>query len=64
MTVANIDWKSIGRGALVAAAGAGLAALTSLTTGVDFGPFLGPFVAAALAVASNVLRKYATTEGK
>lgn len=60
----SIDWKSIGRGALVAAAGAGLAALTALTTGVDFGPYAGPFVSAALAVAANVLRKYATTEGK
>jgi hypothetical protein len=53
-------WKSIGRGALVAAAGAALAALTSATAGIDFGPFAGPFVSAALAVVTNVLRKYVT----
>lgn len=57
------QWKSIGIGALMAAAGAGLAALTALTAGIDFGPYIGPFVVAALSVASNVLRKYAT-EGK
>lgn len=57
------QWKSIGRGALVAAGGAVLSVLTTATTGVDFGPFLTPFVAAALAVLTNVVRKY-TTEAK
>ncbi|MGL4464752.1 MAG: hypothetical protein ACRDD1_03230 [Planctomycetia bacterium] len=49
--------KSIGRGALIAFVGAGLAAAAAYLAAVDLGPVYTPFVAAFAAVVVNAARK-------
>lgn len=55
-----VDWRSIGRGAIVALAGAALAYVPMfLNFQYVIGTFdITPFVAAALAVVANILRKF------
>ena len=53
----SIDWLKIGKGALIAAAGAGLTYVTEWASGTDFGDYT-PIVMAALSVAANIFRKY------
>lgn len=52
------QWLSVGRGALVAVSGAALAALAQYAAATDLGPVWGPLLGAALAVLTNVVRKY------
>lgn len=51
---------SVGKGALVAAAGAALAYLMQWASGTDLGPY-GPVVVAGLSVVVNLLRKLSET---
>lgn len=53
----GIDWAKVGRGALVAVAGALLTYGTTFVTGTDFGSYT-PIVVAAWSVVVNVGRKY------
>ena len=53
----GIDWKSVGRGALVAIGGALLTYGTTFVTGTDFGTYT-PLVVATWGVVVNVARKY------
>lgn len=53
------EWASILKGAALAAAGAGLTALTAAMSGADLGIY-GPFIGAVLSVAANFVRKAAT----
>lgn len=55
----SVDWAAIGRGALVALAGAAIVAITQFTDTVDFGQW-APIVSAAAAVLVNALRKFVT----
>jgi len=50
--------KSVLKGAAVAAAGAILTYVSQWATGQDFGPYQ-PIIAAGLAVAANIFRKWA-----
>ena len=52
----SAEWKSIFKGTLVAAVGAGLTYLVQAVGGVDFGTAT-PAVVAGLSVAVNYLRK-------
>jgi hypothetical protein len=55
----NIEkWKSVAKGAAIAAAGAGLAYLTAWSASADIG-LLGPILTAGLSVAVNAVRKWA-----
>lgn len=54
----NIDWQSVAKGAAVAAVGAVLTYASQWATGQDFGPYQ-PIIAAGLAVAANIFRKWA-----
>lgn len=56
ITLSSDNLKSVLIGAGLAGAGAGLTYLSQYVTGIDFGVF-GPLVAAALAVATNYVRK-------
>lgn len=56
----NIDnWKKIGKGALIAGAGAALTYLAQNLTGLDFGQHT-PLVVAVLSVVVNYVRKALT----
>lgn len=52
------ELKSVLKGAAVAAAGAILTYVSQWATGQDFGPWQ-PIIAAGLAVAANIFRKWA-----
>lgn len=56
-------WKSVLKGAAVAAIGAAFAVVSQAISGVDFGPYIGPLVTASMAVVANIVRKL-TTETK
>lgn len=55
----GVDWGKIGRGALVAIAGAILTYGTQVVADTDFGSWT-PMVAAGWAIVVNLLRKFAT----
>lgn len=51
------EWKSIGKGLMVAVGGAFLTYITQVSTSVDFGQWT-PVVVAGLSVLVNIGRKY------
>ena len=51
------DWKSIGKGLLIACGGAAITYLSSAITKIDFGVYT-PVVVAFWSVIVNILRKY------
>lgn len=53
----GIDWLKVGRGALVAIAGALLTYTTSWLTGADFGSYT-PIVVALWGIIANIGRKW------
>lgn len=55
--VDRAELEKVGRGALIAAAGAGLTYLTAWITGANFGDWT-PVIVAAWAIAANAARKY------
>lgn len=56
-TLRTTDFKAIGRGALMAVAGALLTYLTQWIADTDFGT-LQPFVVAGFGILTNVVRKW------
>lgn len=50
------NWLKVGKGVLIAMAGAGLTYMSEFASGVDFG-MLTPVVVSAFSVAVNFLRK-------
>lgn len=56
-TLNGTDWKKIGKGLLVALAGAGLTYLTEWISGADFGT-VTPIIVAGFSVIANLLRKW------
>lgn len=52
-------WVKVGKGALVAGAGAVMTYLATWASGQDFGAAT-PVIMAALSVVANIIRKYAT----
>lgn len=57
MGLTNVDYKSIAKGAIMAAVGAGATYLLQVVGKMDFGTYT-PFVAALLAVVSNAVHKF------
>ena len=53
----GVDWRSVGRGALVAIGGALLTYVSTFITGHDFGAYTA-LVVAGWSVVVNVARKY------
>lgn len=58
-TLNKTDWKSIGRGALVAVIGTLLTYGTQQIGNIDFGEYT-PIVVTLLSVITNIVRKYLT----
>ncbi len=61
LALPQTEWMSILKGALVAAAGAGLTVLSESLAGMSFGPYTA-VVVAVLSVAVNMVRKMLVTE--
>jgi len=59
LTMDKMDWKKILKGALIAAAGAGLLYLIEFVGGLNFGIFQTA-IAALLSVLVNIVRKFVT----
>lgn len=57
LTVSKEDLVKVGKGALIAGAGAALTYLTSALTSLDFGEYT-PLVVAGWGILVNFLRKY------
>lgn len=56
-TFKGIDWKKVGKGALIAVGGALLTYGTSFVSGTDFGAYT-PLVVALWGVVVNIAHKY------
>jgi hypothetical protein len=53
----GIEWKKVGKGALIAAGGALLTYITTFISGTDFGAYT-PVIVAGWGVVVNVAHKY------
>lgn len=54
----GINWKKVGMGVLAVAAGAVLTYLTTVVSGIDFGPLLTPVVTTIWSALAIVVRKW------
>jgi hypothetical protein len=57
----SIDWKKIGKGALIAIGGAAIVFLTDTIPGLDWGAWT-PLVIAGCSIGINFIRKLITEE--
>ena len=57
----SVDWKKIGKGAIIAVIGALLTYLTPIITGLDLGVYT-PIVVAFWSVVTNAVKKWLSDE--